>query len=369
MTCKPALSLYFHIPFCRRKCDYCHFYVVPDQERYQALLMEGLELEWQRVLSCVERHELVTVYFGGGTPARLSPERVARLVDLCRPYLADGAELTLEANPDDISPERMRRFLDAGVNRLSIGVQSFDDALLPRLGRQHDAAQAAQAVVCCTEAGFENISIDLMYDLPGQQLASWEASLEKACSLPVSHVSLYNLQIERATVFYKHRKRIQAQMPGEALSTKMLQTACERLEAAGLSRYEISAFGRPSEHNTGYWQGRPFLGLGPSAFSYYGGRRFRNIANLHRYHRLVASGQSAKDFDEKLDPAAQQREMLVVGLRLLAGVELRRFDLDDQCQLAVQRLKNEGLLESDGLRLRLTDSGRMLHDHIASELI
>ncbi len=359
-------SLYIHVPFCRRKCDYCHFYVVPDRESFQDKYMSALLREWELRKPLFEERELYTLYLGGGTPSLLGPQRIRDVLS----WLPKGAvEVTLEANPEDVTFEKMQAFRKAGINRISLGVQSFDDDLLRSLGRLHGATKAIEAVQAIAAAGIENLSIDLMYDLPGQTAGSWRATLKQAVALPINHLSLYNLTIEPHTVFYKKRKQLAPSLPTETASTAMLQEAIDILEGAGLSRYEISAFGRKALHNTGYWTGRPFIGMGPSAFSYWEGRRFQNQPHLHKWADALARAETPISFEERLDPAAQQRELLVIGLRLLSGVDLTQFSLDAQALENLKLLQAEGLVEYTPLHAHLTPKGLLFYDTVASYLI
>ena len=361
-------SLYFHIPFCTRKCDYCHFYVVPNEDRFKKIYREALKKEWglRKPLIDAQKQHLQSIYFGGGTPTLLNPGDIEEILTWILP--PPSCEITLEANPENLSLEKMREFRESGINRVSVGVQALDDALLQALSRSHSAEQAQKSVELIARAGIENISIDLMYDLPGQTLKSWEHTLDNALSLPLTHLSLYNLTIEPHTVFYK--KRGSLPLPDSETSFQMLTTAIEKLENAGFTRYEISAFAKSnqySRHNTGYWRGRPFLGFGPSAFSYWQGSRFRNRAHLHRYAKSLDAGEDPADFRETLPPHEHLKESLAIGLRLLEGIALQ--SLPQEIEWRVQNLISEGFLEKTADRLRLTPRGLLFHDTVAEEIM
>ena len=281
-----------------------------------------------------------SIYFGGGTPSLLGSDNIQEILS----WLPPAAEITLEANP-----ESMGHF--PGINRLSIGIQSFNDDHLKKLGRTHSAAQAIKAIKSST---IENMSIDLMYDLPNQTLDDWERSLDQALALPIKHISLYNLTIEPHTAFYKWRHKLK--QPSAENSLKMLEMAIEKLP---LERYELSAFaqsGFESKHNIGYWTGRPFIGLGPSAYSYWDGARFRNPPHFHKWRQDV----TAKDAYEKLSPDASKRELLAIGLRLIKGVE---------SEINVDNLIEIGLIERKGKHVCLTRRGQLLHDSVAEEIV
>jgi oxygen-independent coproporphyrinogen III oxidase len=362
-----SYSLYFHVPFCTRKCDYCHFYVIPDQERFKEIYLQALRLEWEMRSPLLPQREPISIYFGGGTPALLGPAAIETILSWIPDITA--CEITLEANPENVTYALMRDFYSCGVNRISLGIQTLNPALLKTLTRNHGADQASKSVEETFRAGFRNISIDLMYDLPGQTLEQWSHTLGLALRLPITHLSLYNLTVEAHTVFYK--KRSELRQPPADISLAMLNQAVERLEQRGFKRYEISAFARQkcdeSRHNSGYWTARSFLGFGPSAYSYWGGARFRNVANLNRYAKALAIGHDPLDFTETLLPDEQRKEALAIGLRLLKGVELDTWPAS--LQHTLDKLIREGFLEKTPTSLRLTPRGLLFHDTVATEII
>jgi oxygen-independent coproporphyrinogen-3 oxidase len=364
-----VISLYFHIPFCTKKCPYCHFYVIPNRAPFRKILSDGLALEWERQWPLIADKTVTSIYFGGGTPTLFGTEGIGALLDRIRAsglQLAPDCEITLEANPEDSSFELFAALRSLGVNRLSLGVQSLDDRSLIQLERIHSAKRAKQALFDAQRAGFTNISIDLMYDLPEQTEESWRHTLDQLADLPIQHLSLYNLTIEPHTAFFKRK----VQVPTGELSLRFLHAALEHLEKIGLKRYEISAFckeGFASRHNLGYWTGRPFLGFGPSAFSYWEGERFRNIAHLQRYNRLLKEGASPVDFRESLPYPANVKELLAVRLRLREGVLIEPFP--EETEGAIEKLKRDRLLFEEGSRLRLTERGMLFYDTVAAEII
>jgi len=327
----------------------------------------------------IQEKTIESVYFGGGTPSLLELKHLKTVMSWIRAL--DGfqgcSEITIEANPEDITLEKMQAYAELGINRVSIGVQTLNDERLIVLGREHSSGRAVRAIDLCLEAGISNISIDLMVDLPNQTLSEWTETLRVVQTLPITHLSLYNLTIEPHTSFYKRRAEIQKQVPNDEESLKMLQMGVKMLAEAGLEQYEISAFardGKLSKHNTGYWLGRPFLGYGPSAFSYWGGERFRNVSNLSKYCRALEEQGSPVDFREKLDQDAHLREHLVIQLRLVTGVDLEAFQgrfgsIDDTLMGEMRLLGTEGLLEFGGSCVRMTEKGRYLYDSIASALV
>lgn len=371
------VSLYFHVPFCTHKCAYCHFYVIPDKDPFKAQWLEGVRCEWQRWRHQLADKRVVSVYFGGGTPSLIGPGAISEIMSWIRPILCEGAEVTLEANPENISQELMSAYAAAGVNRVSIGIQTLDSALLKRLERLHSPHKALEAVHATSLAGIENISVDLMYDLPGQTLKGWEETLEQVRRLPITHLSLYNLTIEPHTVFFKYRKSLYKELPDPETSLAMYLKAIAMLEEVGLMQYEISAFAKgehASRHNSGYWTGRPFLGIGPSAFSFWEGKRFRNVAHLGRYCKALAAGESPVDFEEELSAEAGRCERLAIHLRLLAGVDLRAFEseceaLSKETMEALLRLEEQGMVMRKNKLIALTSKGILFYDTVATELV
>jgi oxygen-independent coproporphyrinogen III oxidase len=366
-------SLYFHIPFCSKKCPYCHFYVLPDQEELKRQFLEALELEWKRVSPLINPSEIVSLYFGGGTPTLVGAKAIQTILEWVRPP-AD-CEITLEANPEETNLDLMRSFKQAGINRISLGVQSLDDTSLIVLERQHSAYKALHAIDAIAAAGFTNLSIDLMYDLPFQTLESWRKTLRQVSSLPITHLSLYNLTIEPHTPFHKRRHSLP--LPTDELSLQMLQEAVSALEESGLQRYEISAFAKHglfSRHNTGYWTARPFLGLGPSAFSYWEGKRFKNISHLQKYRQALQEGKSPVDFEEQLPYPRNLQELLAVHLRLLEGVDIAVFEarhgrLTAELRKTLSSLQDKGWLERQGDSLSLTHTGQLFYDLVAEAIV
>lgn len=318
--------------------------------------------------------DLDSLYFGGGTPTLFGEERLGKLLTHLNP--SPEIEITIEANPEDVTYEKLLAFRKMGINRLSIGLQSLVDDELQFLGRVHTADQAKEAVHLSYQAGFRNISVDLMYELPDQTLGSWMKTLSELRSLPFTHLSLYNLTFEEGAAFYRQKKKLEARCPPSEEAKAMLEGAESSLQELGLERYEISAFAKPgfeAKHNSGYWRGLPFLGLGPSAFSYYRGSRFRNYAHFSKYLGAIKEGLSPVDFTETLPYPDNIKELLAVELRLLKGVDLNAFQkrhgrLPEELHTSIKNLISQGYLEIDR-RIRLTDHGRLFYDTVASEII
>ncbi len=346
--------------------------MLPDHSSLKDILRDSLSLEWERQLPLLRGKTIASIYFGGGTPTLFAPQGIAGILNRIRNSgltLAPDCEITIEANPEEGKEELFRDLLNLGINRLSLGVQSLDDRSLLQLERIHSAERARHAIIAAEKAGFKNVSIDLMYDLPGQTESSWQYTLDQIDNLPIHHLSLYNLTIEPHTSFHKRK----VQTPGGELSLSFLNRALDKFKQIGLTRYEISAFSLPgheSRHNLGYWTGRPFLGYGPSAFSYWEGERFQNIAHLQRYAKALQENRSPTDFRERLPYPSNIKELLAVRLRLAEGADLSLFTpLPPETQTSIEKLKESSLLVQRENRLQLTDRGRLFYDTVASELI
>ena len=375
MSGKENASLYIHIPFCTKKCPYCHFYVLLDNERLKDLLLQALLQEIDLYSDFFQSTSLVSIYFGGGTPSLFGAERLSQV--LRKLNYDSSCEITLEVNPEEATSDFMKQFYDIGINRISFGVQSLDDRELLILGRSHSSFRAIQAIETTYTTGFHDISLDLMYETPGQTLASFETTLRRVCTLPINHLSLYNLTFEEGTPFYKNERALRSSIAGDEEKTAMYARAIEILAEGALTQYEISAFcrnGRVSKHNSGYWTARPFLGLGPSAFSYLNATRFRNIANLPRYAKMVASKQKPVDFIDDISAERKITELLTIHLRLIECVDLMSFErrfgaLSHSTHQAIALLVQQGLLLQDERRLHITKKGLFFYDTIATALI
>lgn len=369
-------SLYIHIPFCLRKCNYCDFVSFPaaKDDGLYAAYPELLKQEWELWQDKADLSGLRTAYFGGGTPSLLEPAQVEGLLRLLPPL----AECTLEVNPETVDAARLAAFRRAGVDRLSLGAQSFDAGLLRALGRGHDGEQTAQVVAWAREAGFDNISLDLIYGLPGQSLEQWRHSLEQAIELAPQHISLYGLTIHADTPWGRDLAAGRLSPPDDDLAADMLEQAMELLPQAGLVQYEIANFARPgfeSRHNCAYWQRDNYLGLGLSAASCLGERRFANTADPALYAAALAGGRLPIAEDEVYDIDQVLGEAMFLGLRLIKGIDVaeyeRRYGISP-CQrfrAELKRLEKLGLIQYDESRIRLSPRGVALGNLVFAEFV
>jgi oxygen-independent coproporphyrinogen-3 oxidase len=363
----PARHVYVHVPFCARRCSYCDFAiavrrVVPISEYVDALRAE-LARRFDAAAS-----ELDTLYLGGGTPSRLGGDGVARALDAVRGRfaLAEGAEVTIEANPDDVSPEAARAWAAAGVNRVSLGSQSFDARVLEWMHRTHDVGQIGRAVDAVRAAGIDNISLDLIFAVPAALDRDWDRDLAHALALEPSHLSLYGLTIEPGTPLGRWHERGTVTEADEDRYADEFMRAHETMRGAGFEHYEVSNFGRPgrrSRHNSSYWQGVPYVGLGPAAHGFDGVTRRWNAASYTEWVRMLAAGEDPAAGDETLTPADRVAETVYLGLRTTDGLAL---EPDEESR--VRAWIDAGWAGLDGDRLRLTATGWLRLDALAADL-
>ena len=369
------LAIYIHVPFCARKCAYCDFASFAGREDAWSDYFAALRAEMDDWADRLRAYEARSVFFGGGTPSLVPAEYIADALNRLRrllPFAAD-CEITLEANPGTLTAEKLEIYRRAGVNRLSIGVQSFDEALLQNLGRIHTPLQAEDAVRMAAEAGFENLSIDLMYALPGQSMAQWSDTLARAVALPIRHISAYSLIVEPGTEMERRVQRGGAVIPDDDTVNEMQRLAVHRLAENGFARYEISNFARTgfeSRHNLTYWQGGDYLGLGCAAHSLVENERFSNPPELARYlsgeRMCERTARSLRDHRE---------EMLMLATRTVQGMDLARWsalfgeDFESTHARQLKKLERYGLIEIEGGFLRLTPVGLVLQDSVVLELM
>jgi oxygen-independent coproporphyrinogen III oxidase len=364
-------AAYVHVPFCAHRCGYCDFTLVAGKDHLVGDYLRALEIE----LSSLERRQPVrTLFLGGGTPTHLPAAALDRLLAILDDWfeLLPGFEFSVEANPAGLDRDKVEILAAHGVNRVSLGVQSFDSQILKVLERDHDAAQVEIATALLAER-IANVSFDLIFGVPGQSLGLWRETLARAAGLGPRHISTYGLTFEKGTAFWSRRAKGRLQAVGDELERAMYAAAMDDLAAAGFEQYELSNFARPfsrCRHNETYWAGAPYFGFGPGAARYLGGRRETNHRSVSTWMARVLSGKSPVGDIDELSPTDRARETLVVGLRRTQGVsrdEFRRqtgFDLDELAGAAIARHCGAGLLEQTGEGVRLTREGRFLADSV-----
>jgi oxygen-independent coproporphyrinogen III oxidase len=369
-------SAYLHVPFCRHRCGYCNFTLVAGRDDLIAAYLESLERE----LSWLERpHEVDTLFFGGGTPTHLPPEQLQTLFAIVRQWfpLAHDGELSVEANPIDLDESKSQILAEAGVTRVSLGVQSFHSWKLAALERDHDAAQIRAAFELAR--GFaQSVSLDLIFGVPGETLGHWQDDLAAALAFEPDHISTYGLTFEKGTAFWSRQARGELAHADEDLERQMYETAIDTLTTASYEHYEVSNFAHPGHrcrHNENYWLGGQFYAAGPGAARYISGRRETNHRSTTTYIQRVLAGQSPIAESEQLNLEDTARERLVFALRRLEGIDVHEFaavtgfTLDQLGGVALPRLLEMDLLDLSGSRLRLTRRGLLVSDAIWPEFL
>lgn len=374
MLTKPT-SAYVHIPFCTQICYYCDFSKVfiknqPVDEYLQALIRE---------FESYDIKKLRTLYIGGGTPTSITAEQLEYLLTNLTKHLDLSVleEFTIEANPGDLTEDKIEVLKHSAVNRVSLGVQTFNDKHLKQIGRSHNEAQIYSTISNLKEAGFHNISIDLIYALPGQTMEDVKENVAKAIALDIPHLSLYSLILEHHTVFMNKMRRGKLQLPKEDLEAEMFEYIISELEANGFEHYEISNFTKPgfeSRHNLMYWDNADYFGVGAGASGYLNGVRYRNRGPIQHYLKAVAQG-NARLSEEKLTKDEMMEEELFLGLRKKTGVSIARFEekfglsFEERYGQIVRELCQQGLLVLDDKVVRMTKKGLFLGDTVAERFI
>ena len=361
------LILYIHIPFCHRICPYCSFYKHTPGDTDKRAFIQAILKEARAAADSGQLTHISTLYLGGGTPSMLSPSHLTELFEGLRSSLSlENTHITLEANPATFGHAKATLFLDLGVNRVSLGIQSFSAHVLETLGREHNPEQAAEAVHTLRASGMEEINIDLMFSVPGQSVSDWSHSLDTAISLEPEHISAYNLTYEEDTPFFDKLRHHE----DENTNAEMFALAHQKLTSAGLQHYETSNYARPgkhSQHNLSYWRGHDYLGLGPSAVSTIDGNRWKNLPDTARYIQAINTLGHAKSEHELIDANAYRIERIALLLRTTKG--LPDEYLSDSPDGSVEQLIANKLAVIEDKHLRLINNGPMLVDAIAAQLI
>jgi oxygen-independent coproporphyrinogen-3 oxidase len=364
-------SAYVHVPFCRRRCGYCNFTLVAGRDDLFGDYLRAVERE----MSWLESPRQVdTLFFGGGTPTHLDLDSLRQLLALARQWfpLAVGGEWSVEANPIDLDDEKASLLAEHGVTRVSLGVQSFDDAKLKVLERDHDA-EVARRAFDCARRHFASVSLDLIFAAPDESLSEWQTDLAAAVALGPNHVSTYGLTFEKGTAFWTRREHGDLQTTAEETEREMYLMAIDKLSAAGFEHYEVSNFAKPGHrcrHNEAYWLGESYYAVGPGAARHIDGRRETNHASTTTYLRRVLAGESPVAQSEMLSPEDRARELLVFALRRREGVhpewfrERTRFDLETIAGHEIDRCIAQGALEWARGNLRLTREGLLISDSL-----
>ena len=371
-------GIYIHVPFCKTRCIYCDFYTRTDispKNDYIHALCKEIELR----KDYISDQKVKTIYFGGGTPSQLSYDDFNSIFEtIYDQFDVDAAaEVTMEANPDDLTPQYLHTIQKLPFNRLSIGIQSFNDDELKFIKRRHSAAKAKEVVQLCKSLGYNNISIDLMYGLPDQTMEIWQKNLDEAISLGIQHISSYHLIYEQGTRLYRLFNSGYVKPVDEDLSVDMFSAMIDKLSLAGFEHYEISNFAKDglySKHNSSYWLGEKYLGLGPAAHSFDGQNRAWNIASISKYISGIAQGSLAVEI-EILDTNTRYNDFILTGMRTKLGINLTELEkqfgteMKNYCMKNVQKYINQGFVFQEDNVLKLTRTGIFISDGIMSDLM
>ncbi|RSL31532.1 oxygen-independent coproporphyrinogen III oxidase [Salibacterium salarium] len=376
-----APSIYVHIPFCEQICFYCDFNKFYIKNQPVDEYVEVLGEEIKQVIAMDEKPSIETIYIGGGTPTALNEQQLKQVLDDVNAAVKDPAavrEFTVEVNPGEADRGKFQMMRDAGVNRLSIGVQSFDDKLLQKIGRGHSAEEAVETIALAKSVGFENISVDLMFGLPEQTMQTWKHTIAKTLELDVPHISAYSLKIEEKTMFYNWYRQGKIQPLPEDTEAEMYEVLVSALTSAGYIPYEISNFskhGMDSEHNKTYWKNMEYYGVGAGAHGYLNGVRYANIGPLPHYIKAVENGESAVKEHHEVPKTEMMEEEMFMGLRMKDGVEADRFQ--DKFQTSyyeifpdvIHDLTEQELLYDSGRSLHLTEKGKLLGNEVFEKFL
>lgn len=371
-------GIYIHVPFCKTRCIYCDFYTRTNMEQktpYVSAICKELVLRKEYIGD----EPIGTIYFGGGTPSQLSKADFEAIFKTIYDTfeIENNAEITLEANPDDLNEKYLNMLIESGFNRLSMGVQSFDDKQLQFLNRRHSAQKAIDAVRMSKQAGFSNISIDLMYGLPDLTSDIWNQTLDTAIDLDIQHISSYHLIYEQGTKLYRLLQKGEVKSVEEELSVDMFSTLIRRLSDAGFIHYEISNFGKDgyfSRHNSSYWLGAKYLGTGPSAHSYNRQNRCWNISSIPKYIQAIEKGEPDIEIEE-LNVQTRYNDFILTGMRTMWGInrtELKNLfgeKLSDYCDKNIQRHIKSNDVFQDGDNYKISSKGIFVSDSIMSDLM
>lgn len=371
------IGLYVHIPFCRSKCLYCDFNSYENREGDAPEYVKAMLLE---LSAYKERNSFIykTVFIGGGTPTVINCSLIGTLMETLLPDIKAGAEITMECNPGTVTEDSLSYYRSIGINRLSIGLQAWQGELLSRIGRIHDLQDFLHTYESARKTGFDNISVDLMFALPGQTMEMWEETLINVCRLGVEHISCYSLKLEEGTKLHRLHGEGKVQLPDDDTDRDMYAKAIEILGSFGYVQYEISNFsrdGRECRHNLVYWRNEEYLGLGAGSHSKLDNRRFWNFRDIDRYVGLLRQGELPVEGHEELTAAVDMWETIFLALRLNEGLDISYFsgkygvDFRERYGTVVSKLSKQGLLMLSGDRLKLTDRGRDLSNSVFIEFM
>lgn len=374
------LHLYVHIPFCATKCFYCAFFSQEGQEKWIEPYVESLIKEIQRTSASVKDYQIVTLYFGGGTPSLLSAELLTKIIASIRENfaIAPDVEITIEANPESITAKKLASYYEAGCTRLSIGLQAWQSRLLTELNRPYQIADFQRVIEIVKSSPLKNFNLDLIFGLPNQTLADWQESVTNTIACRPNHISCYSLELDNSSKFGRLWQQGKLKIPKSSLDRQMYEFAKKTLHQAGYQQYEISNFatvGNESQHNLAFWHNKPYLGLGAGAESYWQGQSWQNVANISQYCKLLSEQILPRHTITTETKLERAQAGLVFGLRLHKGISIPEFadiygiDLVDWLSPALTKLLNNHSLKIVSNRLRLTNTGKNIINQVLVELL
>lgn len=369
-------GIYVHVPYCKVKCHYCDFHFSTNLQSKERLL-NAMQKEIQLQASLLEDEEVETIYFGGGTPSILETTEIKHLLSTIQSNfnITSNPEITLEGNPDDLSIAKLNELKNIGINRLSIGIQSFNDDILTFMNRAHESSEAISSVINAKKAGFENITIDLIYGVPEQFMETWQNDIKQFLNLDVPHLSAYCLTIEKNTVFGHLHQKNELNLPDDELSLQQFKYLVKELEKNGIEQYEISNFSKSgwhSKHNSAYWLNENYIGIGPSAHSYINQKRSWNIANNYKYIHALENNEEFYE-TEQLSQLDLFNEHILTRIRTKWGIEFDKLQqlLPEKFKdfmNKIETFESRGWISIEGNKAYLTREGKFLSDHITAEL-
>jgi len=374
------IGLYIHIPFCRSKCLYCDFNSFSGKEDLIEPYFQAVKKEIFKLSEAAREYSLKSVFFGGGTPSYVNPDYICSIMELCRSAfnIEPDAEISLEANPGTVTFEKLCAYRSAGINRLSMGLQAWQDSLLKQMGRIHNAGEFVENFKAAIKAGFDNINVDLIFGLPNQDMDQWKETLENVLALKPRHISAYSLKIEEGTPFCRMVESGEIVPAEDELDREMYHYAIERMAGDGLYLYEISNFaqkGFECRHNMLYWKRGGYLGIGAGAHSYFKNTRYNNIYEVEKYIEGIFEGRPVDENHCAIDIREAMSEYMILGLRLAEGISKKEFEdefgekLDYVFGNEIEKLIKRGLLETEGGRIRLSTTGLDLANLVFEEFI
>jgi oxygen-independent coproporphyrinogen-3 oxidase len=379
MDKRTLLSLYFHIPFCEKKCSYCDFYSIPLNKINTSTYIENCKTEINKYAFLSEGRIVSSLYFGGGSPSILNPDCIRQLLDLCSSQFSVGenAEITLEANPKQITREKLSAWKKTGINRLSVGIQSFKKQELKILGRIHNQKESEDVLDILQEDNFQNYNMDLIFGIPGQSLSDWEQTLKKTSLYRPKHLSVYGLTAEKETPLHKRIKQKELKMPCVSLYNKMFLLAHNYLEKTGYRHYEISNYCLPafhSKHNSHYWKGNDYLGFGAAAHSSVGDERWANVKDVEDYENKIQKDEFPLAWKEKIRPQNRIHEIIMLGLRTFDGINLEMLNVNgffllQKKQKLLEKLCASGFLKVTSNSVCATLKGMTVLDELITQIM